>query len=90
MTNLIIRNIKYQIKIKKLAKKKILICGLTYKKMFDLRNSLSLKIYNKIKKNIRGYDPLINEMLAKKHGLIYNKKILKNLMSIYFLQNTQF
>merc|ERR1711991_818245 len=32
MTNLIIRNIKYQINVKKLAKKKILICGLTYKK----------------------------------------------------------
>ena len=53
MTNLIIRNIKYQINIKKLAKKKILICGLTYKKnVADLRNSLSLKIYNKIKKKI--------------------------------------
>ena len=51
MTNMIIRNIKYQIKIKKLAKKKILFCGLTYKKnVADLRNSLALKIYNKIKK----------------------------------------
>ena len=86
MTNLIIRNIKYQINIKKLAKKKILICGLTYKKnVADLRNSLSLKIYNKIKKkNIRGYDPLINEMLAKKHGLIYNKKDFKK-FNVYIL-----
>ena len=86
MTNLIIRNIKYQINIKKLAKKKILICGLTYKKnVADLRNSLSLKIYNKIKKkNIRGYDPLINEMLAKKHGLIYKKKDFKK-FNVYIL-----
>ena len=84
MTNLIIRNIKYQINIKKLAKK-ILICGLTYKKnVADLRNSLSLKIYNKIKKNIRGYDPLINEMLAKKHGLIYKKKDFKK-FNVYIL-----
>ena len=76
MTNMIIKKIKHQIKIKKLAKKKILICGLTYKKnVADIRNSLSLKIYNKIKnRNIRGYDPLINEKLAKKYGLVHNKK----------------
>ena len=86
MTNMIIRNIKYQIKIKKFLKKKILICGLTYKKdVADIRNSLSLKIYNKIKnKNIRGYDPLINEMLAKKHGLIYKKKDFKK-FNVYIL-----
>jgi len=87
MTNMIIRNIKYQIKIKKLLKKKILICGLTYKKdVADIRNSLSLKIYNKIKnKNIRGYDPLINKKLAKKLGLINNKKDLRKFDVCVFL-----
>jgi len=87
MTNIIIRNIKYQIKVKKLPKKKILICGLTYKKdVADIRNSLSLKIYNKIKnKNIRGYDPLINKKLAKKLGLINNKKDLGKFDAYVFL-----
>ena len=92
MTNMIIRNIKYQIKIKKLLKKKILICGLTYKKnVADIRNSLSLKIYNKIKKkNIRGYDPLINKKLAKKLGLINNKKDLGKFDAYVFLTEHSF
>ena len=92
MTNMIIRNIKYQIKIKKLLKKKILICGLTYKKdVADIRNSLSLKIYNKIKnKNIRGYDPLINKKLAKKLGLINNKKDLEKFDAYVFLTEHSF
>ena len=92
MTNMIIKNIKYQIKIKKLLKKKILICGLTYKKnVADIRNSLSLKIYNKIKKkNIRGYDPLINKKLAKKLGLINNKKDLEKFDAYVFLTEHSF
>lgn len=87
MTKIIIKNIKYQIKVKKLPKKKILICGLTYKKdVADIRNSLSLKIYNKIKnKNIRGYDPLINKKLARKLGLINNKKDLGKFDAYVFL-----
>tara|TARA_Y100000816_G_scaffold220828_1_gene165818 strand:- start:8042 stop:9226 length:1185 start_codon:yes stop_codon:yes gene_type:complete len=87
MTNMIIKKIKYQIKIKKLQKKKILVCGLTYKKnVADMRNSLSLRIYNRIKsKNIRGYDPLINEKIAKKFGLIYDKKNFKKFNVYIFL-----
>ena len=48
--------------------KKVLICGLTYKKnVADLRNSLSLKIFNNLKdKYIKGYDPLIDFNSAKK------------------------
>ena len=65
MTNMIIKNIKHQIKIKKLAKKKILFCGLTYKEnVADLRNSLALNIFNKFRKKkfkVFGYDPLIND-----------------------------
>ena len=52
-------------------KKKVLICGLTYKKnVADLRNSLSLEIYNLLKKkfnHIVGYDPLVDDKTAKKY-----------------------
>ena len=58
-------------------KKKILVCGLSYKKdVADLRNSLSLKIYNDLKKkykNIKGYDPLIDVSYKKKYNLINSK-----------------
>ena len=56
------------------GKKKILVCGLSYKKdVADLRNSLSLKIYNDLKKKnkrIKGYDPLIDISYTKKYNLI--------------------
>ena len=60
--------------------KKVLICGLSYKKnVADLRNSLSLKIYNNLKdKNIKGYDPLIEITSAKKNGLEKKKKDFLN------------
>jgi len=58
-------------------KKKILICGLSYKKdVADLRNSLSLKIYNDLKKKykkIKGYDPLIDSSYKKKYNLINSR-----------------
>jgi len=64
-------------KIDPKRKKKILICGLSYKKdVADLRNSLSLKIFNLLKKKnkqIRGYDPLININYAKKYNLVKSK-----------------
>ena len=57
--------------------KKILVCGLSYKKdVADLRNSLSLKIYNDLKKkykDIKGYDPLIDASYKKKYDLINSK-----------------
>ena len=58
-------------KIKSFKLKKILICGLTYKKnVADLRNSLSLEIFKKLKKkykNIKGFDPLVDSKIAKKN-----------------------
>ena len=64
-------------KIKKINlrnKKRILICGLSYKKdVADLRNSLSLKIFQNLRKknkNIKGYDPLINKDIANKNKFI--------------------
>ena len=50
---------------------------MTYKKnVADLRNSLSLKIFKKLKKKkFYGYDPIINEKKARKEGILtnYNK-----------------
>ena len=50
---------------KKLKSLKILVVGLTYKYgVSDMRNSLNLKIYNRIKKNVKevsAYDPFSNE-----------------------------
>ncbi len=61
-----------QINFKK--KKRIIICGLSYKKdVADLRNSLALKIYKNLRrknKNIKGFDPLINTKISKKNNLI--------------------
>jgi len=78
MLNIIIDNIKQRLKKLNLQKKKkIIICGLTYKKnVADLRNSLSLKIFKKLKKKkFYGYDPIINEKKARKEGILtnYNK-----------------
>tara|TARA_Y100000591_G_scaffold333374_1_gene376675 strand:- start:245 stop:1450 length:1206 start_codon:yes stop_codon:yes gene_type:complete len=86
MTKIISSQIKEELKKKKLEKKKILICGLTYKKdVADIRNSLSLKIYKKIKNRyINGYDPLIDKKLAKKNGLIISKKDFSN-YDVYIL-----
>ena len=66
--------------------KKVLICGLTYKKnVADLRNSLSLKIFNNLKdKYIKGYDPLIDFNSATKNGLITSKKDFLN-FDIYII-----
>ncbi len=66
INNLMTTVVKKEIteKLKKIdpqKNKKILFCGLTYKKnVADLRNSLGLKIFQSLKKNnkkIRGYDP---------------------------------
>ena len=54
--------------------KKILLCGLTYKEnVADLRNSMQLEIFKKLKKNkknIFGFDPILNRDIAKKFNLI--------------------
>ena len=75
MTNIVKKEIVE--KLKKLdpkKNKKILFCGLTYKKnVADLRNSLGLKIFQILKKNnkkIKGYDPMLNKKISKKNNLI--------------------
>jgi len=78
MTKTVRNEIIYEIRKNNMRKKKILICGLSYKKdVADLRNSLSLKIYNDLKKKykkIKGYDPLIDSSYEKKYDLIISKK----------------
>ena len=87
MEEIIRKKIKKKLKsINQNKTKKVLICGLTYKKnVADLRNSLSLKIFNNLKeKNIKGYDPLIETNTAKKNGLVTSKKEFLN-FDIYII-----
>ena len=64
-----------QKKIKKIKANKILILGLSYKaNVADSRNSLAIKIYldlkKKYKKNLYGYDPIIDKKNQNKYNLI--------------------
>lgn len=90
MSNVVLENIRT--KIKKLdpnKKKKILICGLSYKtNVADLRNSLSLKIFNNLRKKnkkIFGYDPLIDIDNAKKMKLVLRENQINNFDIIFVL-----
>jgi UDP-N-acetyl-D-galactosamine dehydrogenase len=60
-------------------KLRVLILGLTYKKnVADLRNSLSLKVFETLKKKFKklcSYDPMIDQNLNKKYSLIKKKEI---------------
>mgnify|MGYP001062160623 FL=1 len=68
--------------------KKILLCGLTYKEnVADLRNSMQLEIFKKLKKNkknIFGFDPILNRDIAKKFNLISKDKDFKK-FDIYII-----
>jgi len=80
MTTKIYQMIKKKLlEIKSIKTKKILVCGLTYKEnVSDLRNSLSLQIYSKLKKsnlNINGFDPLVDSKFAKKNLFFNDSKI---------------
>lgn len=72
----------------KFKQKKIIICGLSYKKdVADLRNSLALKIFQNIKKinkNVKGFDPLLNIQIAKKYNLITSVKQLSK-FDVFFV-----
>ena len=93
INNLMATIVKKEI-IKKLKKidpkknKKILFCGLTYKKnVADLRNSLGLKIFQDLRKKnkkIKGYDPILNNTISKKNNLVVSSKEFKS-FEIYIL-----
>ena len=73
---------------KNFKNKKILLCGLTYKEnVADLRNSMQLEIFKKLKKNkknIFGFDPILNKEVAKKYNLITSDKNFKK-FDIYII-----
>ena len=60
---------------------RVLILGLTYKKnVADLRNSLSIKLFESFKSYFRklsSYDPIIDKKFSKKYSLI-NRNEIKN------------
>jgi len=89
MTTIVKKEITEKLKkIDPQKNKKILFCGLTYKKnVADLRNSLSLKIFQSLKKNnkkIKGYDPTLNYLISKKNNLVISSKEFKS-FDIYIL-----
>ncbi len=64
-----------QKKIRKIKANKILVLGLSYKaNVADSRNSLAIKIYldlkKKYKRNLFGYDPIIDQKNQDKYNLI--------------------
>ena len=65
---------KISFKLNNFKDKKILFCGLSYKKnVADLRNSLAFDIFKILSnqfKYLKGYDPLLNKKIIKKNNLI--------------------
>jgi len=75
-------------------KKKILVTGLTYKSdVADLRNSLALKIYLKLKtkfKNLIGFDPIINKNDALKYRIERDHRLMNKADIIIVLVKHKF
>ena len=80
---------KKVLKVKKNKNKKIVVAGLTYKaNVADLRNSLAIKIFKKLKykvPNIMAYDPTIEKRLAKKLNIEIDFENIKNADIFIFL-----
>jgi len=92
MVNLVKKNIHYQlIKLDKVNIKKILICGLSYKKdVADLRNSLAFEVFKDLTKkykNIKGYDPLISKSNINNPLIVYSNKDIKRFDIFIILTN---
>ena len=88
---------KIILKLKKLndyKKKKIVVMGLTYKSdVPDYRNSLAVDIYKKLKKinkNIKAYDPIIENSFIKTNNISNNfKEIMKSEVFIILVKHKQ-
>ena len=83
------------LKIKENKNKKIVVAGLTYKpNVADLRNSLAIKIFKKLKDkapNIMAYDPTIEKELAKKLNIeVFFKNIKKADIFIFLVKHNKF
>ncbi len=82
MTTIVEKEIVQKLKkIDPKKNKKILFCGLTYKKdVADLRNSLALQIFKNLKRNnkkMKGYDPVLNNVISRKNNLVISMKEFK-------------
>jgi len=93
MKYFILKEIKNKIKkfLKKNINPKVLICGITYKKnVSDTRNSISLEIYNTLKKNfdnIFAFDEVCNLSVKKKFKIFSDIKNFSKYHLIVFLVN---
>lgn len=94
MENRIYGEIKKLLNKKMFRNKKILICGLTYKEnVADLRNSIQLKIFKRLKKNnknIFGFDPVLNKSIVNKYKLVNSNKDFNNFDIYIILTNHDF
>ena len=74
------------IKSKIMRSPKVLVCGLTYKKnVSDIRNSLSLQIFTKLRKNYKnifGYDPNCEDKILSKFKINNNIEKIKSKVDI--------
>ncbi len=82
MVNFVTKKILKKLsKIKNIKRKKILILGLSYKKnVADIRNSLAIKVFSKLKrkfKKIKTYDPYLDNKIFKNLKLIRPTEIKK-------------
>ncbi len=82
-------------KIKNIKKKKIIISGLSYKpNVADLRNSIPIKIFKKLKgifSNIIGYEPILNKKIAEKLNIEVDfKNINKGDIFIVLVKHDKF
>lgn len=89
MVQYVVKSVSKKIKKTNSKNKNILVCGITYKSNVpDIRNSLALKIFKKLKKkykHIDCYDPIFNENLK---SIKLKKKININKYNlIIFLVN---
>ena len=95
MEEFVLRKINSKLKkIEKYKKKKIAVMGLTYKSdVPDHRNSLAVNIYKKLKKmnkNIKAYDPIIENSFIKTNNISNNfKEIMKSEIFIILVKHKQ-
>ena len=95
MEEFVLRKINLKLKkIEKYKKKKIAVMGLTYKSdVPDHRNSLAVNIYKKLKKmnkNIKAYDPIIENSFIKTNNISNNfKEIMKSEIFIILVKHKQ-
>ena len=95
MEEFVLRKINSKLKkIEKNKNKKIAVMGLTYKTdVPDHRNSLAVNIYKKLKKinkNIKAYDPIIENSFIKTNNISNNfKEIMKSEIFIILVKHKQ-